>query len=197
VSAVLVMATAWSCGGTGNGDAHDRLADAVRAATDAELIRMRGTFGASGPLVQWTAVLTGSEERTTTRIGAILIESRRSDGHLWARRIDQPEPWSEFPADNPLDITALLAGVIDHVEHHDDATWVITLHYDDIDVLAALTHVPSTGPTTAKVTIDDNRLKAVTVDVNGHSTATVTFADFVPRAAANTDEAELRQRPST
>jgi hypothetical protein len=176
---MLTLPIAGACVHAGGNGARDRLADAVQMATAAGSFHMRGAFGAGAPLVQWTAVVFGSDELRTTLTGGMLIESRRLDGQLWARRIDQPEPWARIPADDPLDLTKLLAGEIHRVDRDDDSC-VITLQYDDVDVLGALTHIPSTGPTSAEVTIVDDQLVGVALDINGHATATVAFEEFEP-----------------
>src|SRR5262249_51831300 len=106
----------------------------------------------------------------------MLIESRRIHGASWARRLDTAEPWMNVPPDHPIDLTALLLGSDVRTDHIADE-WRTTLRFHDVDVLAALTHIPSTGPTTAVVTLRQGAIAEVTLDLSGAG-AHVSFSSY-------------------
>jgi hypothetical protein len=60
---------------------------------------------------------------------------------------------------------------------HDGHDWVVTLHFDDVDVLAALTHIPSTGPTTARVTVSGGFVTDIILRLHRDADAHMWFWD--------------------
>ena len=68
-------------------------------------------------------------------------------------------------------------GAIERVERND--AWAVTLKFQDTDVLYALTHIPSTGPTTAHINIDDNdNALDIHLQLAGSADAIVSLTDF-------------------
>ena len=155
----------------------DHVRRAVALASDSGSFRVRGEVRASVPIVAWEGVVVGSDEELRTQASGMVIESRRIGGRSWGRRLDPTGPWAEVPYDGAMDLRVLLRGRLGHVEHTDDS-WLITLQFTDTDVLRALTHVPSVGPTTAHVRLVDGVLSDVTLELDGHISARVELWDF-------------------
>ena len=59
-----------------------------------------------------------------------------------------------------------------------DGRWVVELAYKDVDVLQALTHIPSAGPSAVEVTVDDQEIATVVVRLGNGVTARLAYADF-------------------
>jgi hypothetical protein len=106
----------------------------------------------------------------------MLIESRRINGASWAGRLDTAEPLMKVPSDHPIGLTALLLGTEVHTEHSGDERR-ITLRFDGIDVLAALTHIPSTGPSTAVVRLRGGAIAEITLQLRG-ADARISFSSY-------------------
>jgi hypothetical protein len=180
VLAVGLVAIATACGSAPGHTSTDaglrRLTQAVRVATDARSFRVTGTLRVGGPVVQWKGIVDGQDEQYLIRANGLLIESRRVDHVSWSRRLDAPEPWQRVPYDAPLDLTVLTQGTVERVAH--DGVWTITLRFDDVDVLAAMTHIPSVGPITAEVTVDEEVLSTVTLHLRGEADAEIALTDF-------------------
>jgi hypothetical protein len=138
--------------------------------------RVRGEVRVAAPLVAWEGVVVGTDEEYTATAMGLSIESRRLGGASWARRRDRVEPWSKAPYDGAVDLGALLQGHLDASQRRGER-WSTTLGFDDVDVLRALTHVPSTGPTTAEVSGDDASMTVV-LRLGANATARVEFWDF-------------------
>ena len=155
----------------------DQVRRAVELASDSGSFRIRGEVRGSVPIVAWEGVVVGSDEELTTQASGMLIESRSIGGRSWGRRLDPTGPWAEVRYDGPIDLSALLRGRPEQVEHTDDS-WLITLQFTDTDVLRVLTHVPSVGPTTAHVRLVDGVLSDVTLELAGHISARVELWDF-------------------
>jgi len=160
-----------------SGTALDQFRRAVELASDSGSFRVRGEVRTSVPIVAWEGVVVGSDEELRTQASGMVIESRRIGGRSWGRRLDPTGPWAEVPYDGPMDLGVLLRGRPGQVEHTDDS-WLITLEFADTDVLRALTHVPSVGPTTAHVTLVDGVLSEVTLELAGHISARVELWDY-------------------
>lgn len=177
---LFVIAALAACGTVSRRTSTDtgmrRLTQAVQHATEAHTFRVRGALVVGGPLVQWQGIVNGEDEQDLIRANRLLIESRRVDHTSWARRLDSPEPWQQVPYDSPLDLTVLTLGTIESVEH--DRVWTFTLTFEDVDVLAAMTHIPSVGPTTAEVTVEGDALTAVALHLGGHADAEISLSDF-------------------
>jgi hypothetical protein len=153
-----------------------QLTRAVQHATEARTFRVKGALRVGFPLVQWQGVVNGQDEQYLIRANGLLIESRRVNRTSWARRLDPPEPWQRVPYDSPLDLTVLTRGTIESVEH--DRVWTITLRFEDVDVLAAMTHIPSVGPTTAEVTVEHDVLTNVALHLGDHADAEISLSEF-------------------
>ena len=160
-----------------SGTALDQVRRAVELASDSGSFRVRGEVRTSVPMVAWEGVVVGSDEELTTQASGMVIESRRVGGRSWGRRLDPTGPWVEVRYDGQMDLSVLLRGRPEQVEHTDDS-WLITLQFTDTDVLRALTHVPSVGPTTAHVRLVDGVLSDVTLELAGHISARVELWDF-------------------
>ena len=178
--ALVVLGTV-GCGSAAveeeSGTALDQVRRAVELASDSGSFRVRGEVRTSVPIVAWEGVVVGSDEELTTQASGMLIESRRVGGRTWGRRLEPTGPWAEVPYDGAMDLSVLLRGRLEQVEHTDDS-WLITLEFADTDVLRALTHVPSVGPTTAHVRLVDGVLSDVTLELAGHISARVELSDF-------------------
>jgi hypothetical protein len=158
------------------------IARAVERAHVAGSYRVRGRFGIDGPLLSWDGFVAGRDEQYVINTHGMLIESRRTKGANWARRVDAVEQWMRVPTDEPFDLAVLLRGREERVERDADGL-VVTLRFDEIDVLAALTHIPSVGPTTARVTLRDGVIAAVVLELDGGARADITFREYGVEAA--------------
>ena len=177
---VATVALAPACGSssprTSTDAAQEQLAQAVRHATEARTFRVKGALRMGLPIVQWEGVVNGDDEQYLIRTSGLLIESRRIDHISWARRLDPPESWQQVPYDAPIDLTVLTRGTIESVEH--DQVWTIALRFENVDVLAAMTHIPSVGPTTAEVTVERDMLTNVALHLGGHADAEILLSEF-------------------
>ena len=157
---------------------HARVEQAVASAHRGRSYRVRGELdGLAGPVVTWLGLVVGVDEQAVTSIGGTTFESRRIGGVLWTRRLEPEEPWTQLPLDRPLDLTALSRGSEVRSELR-DGRWVVELAYKDVDVLQALTHIPSAGPSTVEVTVEDQGLATVVVRLGNGVTARLAYADF-------------------
>jgi hypothetical protein len=153
-----------------------RLEQAVTQALDAGSFRVEGELRIGvGVLVGWRGFVDGADEQYVIRAQGLPLESRRVDGSSWARPVDPPGPWRQVAYDGPFDLEVPTRGVVESVEHDDD--WSVTLRFQEIDVLSALAHIPSTGPTTARITIEEAALD-IELWLGGQANATVTLTDF-------------------
>jgi hypothetical protein len=153
-----------------------RIEEAIDFARQSRTYRLTGAVSLQAPLVTWEGVVVDGDEQYIIQTQGMLIESRRINGASWARRLDTGEPWMKVPSDHPIDLTALLLGRDVHAERLGD-DWRIRLRFDDVDVLAALTHIPSTGPTTAEVTLRGGAIADVTLQLRG-ANARVSFSGY-------------------
>jgi hypothetical protein len=128
------------------------------------------------PFVTWEGFVVDTDEQYRINAHGLLMESRRVDGAHWARRLDGERPWAQVPSDEPINLRILLRGDEMSAEH-DGHDWVVTLHFDDVDVLAALTHIPSTGPTTARVTVSGGFVTDIILRLHRDADAHMWFWD--------------------
>jgi hypothetical protein len=182
---VLLVSAISACGSTAAGptdrDAIEELRHAVARSRAAGSFRVRGEVSGLGPALAWEEVVVGNDEQGTTIAAGLTIESRRLGGRTWGRRVDRLEPWTEVAYDGALDLSVLVQGRPEHVERH-GLDWSITERFDGIDVLRALSHVPSTGTTMADVVVHDGLISHVTLHLAGEITADLTFWDYGTRA---------------
>jgi hypothetical protein len=180
LAAVLLISGA-ACGSTVEVEARDtgltRIKRAVELAEASHSYRVHGVLGVSSPAVEWKGFVVGTDEEYVIKAAGLLIDSRRLNGVHWARRLEPLETWLTAPAGAPIDPGVLLRGVEQRAEHR-GGQWRITLHFDQVDVLAALSHIPSTGPTTADVALDDDALVEVTLHLGGNAHADISFGDY-------------------
>ena len=153
------------------------LHQAVVATTAKRSFRIRGVLASSVPIVEWDAVVVDHDERSVTSTGGLLIETRRIGTATWTRRADQPDAWQQVAGDHPLELATLLDGRV-VARHEQPGTLTLTIAYDHTDLLDALTHIPSTGSTTADVTVIDGVLANVTIHLAGNVTAQLSFSDY-------------------
>jgi hypothetical protein len=153
-----------------------RLERAVVGAEVDRTYRVKGTVTFGVPLLSWDGIVVGGDEQYILHTLGRVIDSRRIGGRNWWRPLGSSEPWKLAPADTPLDLAVLLRGEVVAARHKGDR-WALTLHFHDVDVLAALTHVPSAGPTTAEVTLVDDRITAVTLRLSAFGGAELSFRD--------------------
>jgi hypothetical protein len=153
-----------------------RLERAVVGAEVDRTYRVKGTVTFGVPLLSWDGIVVGNDEQYILHTVGRVIDSRRIAGRNWWRPPGSSEPWKLAPADTPLDVAVLLRGEVVAARHEDDR-WALTLHFHGVDVLAALTHVPSAGPTTAEVILVDDRITAVTLRLSAFGRAELSFWD--------------------
>jgi hypothetical protein len=169
-----------ACGSTVSGNDRpmglQRIERAIDFAGQGRTYRLNGAVMIHGPLVAWDGIVVDGDEQYTIHTLGMLIESRRINGASWARRLDTGEPWMKVPSDHPIDLTALLLGTEAHTEQSGD-DWRITLRFDHVDVLAALTHIPSTGPSTAVVRLSEGAIAEVTLQLRG-ADARISFSSY-------------------
>ena len=153
-----------------------RIERAIDFARQSRTYRLNGEVMMHGPLVAWDGIVVDGDEQYTIHTFGMVIESRRINGASWARRLDTGGQWTKVPSDHPIDLTVLLLGNEAHTELIDDE-WQTTLRFDHVDVLAALTHVPSTGPTTAVVRLREGAIAEVTLQLLG-ADARISFSSY-------------------
>jgi hypothetical protein len=156
--------------------AMERVRDAVAHAQESGTYRVRGQLVANGAFLAWEGIVAGADEQYVMTTGGLRFESRRVADTGWRRRLDRPEPWKTFPYDGPIDLTVLLRGTPDGVEQA-DGRFTVTLQFVDVDVLRALTHAPSTGPTTAEVSLSGNAIRGITLHLAGGASAQLELWD--------------------
>jgi hypothetical protein len=154
-----------------------RLERAVAGAYADRTYRVKGTVMFGGPLLSWEGIVDGDDEQYVLHAVGRIIDSRRIAGQNWWRPLGSSEPWKLAPADAPFDLGVLLRGEVVAARDEDDR-WTLTLHFADVDVLAALTHVPSAGSTTAEVTIVNDRVAEVALRLSGFGNAQLSFWDY-------------------
>jgi hypothetical protein len=179
VGALALVASA--CASTGSVEVADpgleRLGRAIARAHDSETFRLRGILTSHRSAVMWEGFVAGRNEQYVTHALGLVIESRRIDGVTWAHRLDEPDGWTQAPPDAPLDLDVLLRGHDVH-SYRDGNAWRITLNYTDVDVLVALTHIPSVGPITAEVTVAPDLISEVSLGLNGGAHARLHLTDY-------------------
>jgi hypothetical protein len=189
---LLIAIVATGCGSAASDEGiapMERMRTAVAHARESGTFRLRGQLiAANGAFLSWEGFVAGSDEQYRMTTGGSVFESRRIAGTGWRRRLDPPEPWTEFPYDNPIDLTVLLRGTTDGVEHG-EGSYTVTLQFVDVDVLRALTHAPSTGPTTAEVSLSGDVMRSITLHVAGGVTAELVLWDHGAAVAVDPVEA--------
>jgi hypothetical protein len=183
VLAVTVAVAVGSTGGCGSQRAapsaasgFEQLRRALVRAEEAGSFRVEGTVTVGAPLVRWQGVVSGTTEQDFTWAAGLTIESQRADGQGWVRRTDISDDWRRFPYDGPVDLGVLLHGHVEDVQHDD--TWSVTVSFHDVDVLKAMTHIPSIGDTEVTVTLGNGELVRADLDVGGHAHAELLFSDY-------------------
>jgi hypothetical protein len=174
------MVIGGACGSPGDVTAGDdglrRIERAIEVARDSNSYRVRGLLSVGRPLVRWEGIVVGGDEQYIISTYGLLIDSRRIDSESWARRLDTAGPWMQVPPDPPINLAVLLRGSDVHTQHPGDE-WRIELRFD-IDVLDALAHIPSTGPSTAVVTLREGLIADVTLQISGDVNARISFWDY-------------------
>jgi hypothetical protein len=155
----------------------DRIGQAVDAALASGSYRIRGVVEIDGPVISWEGIVVGRDEQYLIETNGLRMDSRRVDGVHWARRLDPDGPWTTVPPDGPMDLAALLQGSDVRSQALDDG-WLISLRFHDLDILEALTHVPSAGPTDAEVTLTDGTISQVALDLAGGARAAIALWDY-------------------
>jgi hypothetical protein len=178
---MVVAAVATSCGSASSServDPMDQIRSAVEHAQESRTFRVRGQLLTKGTALTWEGVVAGDDEQYTATVGRVPFETRRLDGVGWFRRLDRQESWRDFPNDGPIDLGVLLRGVPEGIGHG-DGRYTITLSFGEgVDVLRALAHSPSTGPTTADVTLSDDVISNIMLYLGGGATASLALWDY-------------------
>lgn len=106
-----------------------------------------------------------------------LIDERRIDGIVWARPLDGSRPWISARSSEAIDLGVLRNGQISSSTTTDHGQ-VIELGFTNHDVLRALSHIPSTGPTTATVTIAAGFVASIDLQFRGATSAHIELSDY-------------------
>ena len=150
---------------------------AVDNARSAASVRVRGDIRATHSIVGWEGIVVGTDEQYRVAAMGMVIDARRIDGLVWGRPVDRSQPWVSVPSDGSFDLGVLLRGHVDSFTTVDDAQR-IELRFAGVDVLHALSHVPSTGPTTATVTIQSGFVTEVDLRLPSEVSARVELWDY-------------------
>ena len=177
VAALMVAACAPAVAVTVPDSGLDRLGRAITQAHRRGTFRLQGVLTSHGSSVAWDGFVAGRNEQYVTHALGLVIESRRVDGTTWARRLDQEDSWAQAPPDAPLDLDVLLRGHDVH-SRRDAGGWRITLSFTNVDVLVALTHIPSVGPSTAEVVVTAELISDVSLQLGDGAQARLHFADY-------------------
>jgi hypothetical protein len=153
-----------------------RVRNAVAHAQEGGTYRVRGQLDANGASLAWEGFVAGGDEQYVMTSAGLHFESRRLADIGWGRRLNPTGPWTSFPYDGPIDLAVLLRGTPDGVDHGDDR-YTVTLQFVDVDVLRALTHAPSTGPTRAEVSLSGDAIRSITLHLAGGATARLELWD--------------------
>jgi hypothetical protein len=143
---------------------------------------MRSRLGREAPLVSRAGVIVGDDEQFQVNAMGILIDERRIDGVAWGRPSDGSRPWISVPSDGSFDLTVLLDGEITSSRLAQDHR-VLELQFTDQDVLRALTHIPSVGPTAATVRIQSGYITDIELRLDGGTIAWIELWDYGARLA--------------
>ncbi len=104
------------------------------------------------------------------------LDERRIDGIAWGRPVDGSQPWISVPSDGYFDLGALLRGEVTSSTGTDGHA-VVQLHFTD-DVLRALAHIPSVGPTDATVSIESGLISESDLQLHGGLRAHIELGDY-------------------
>ena len=153
------------------------LRHAVDNARSAASVRVHGDIRSTDSIVGWEGVVVGTDEQYRVAAMGMVIDARRIDGVVWGRPVDRSQPWISVPSDGSFDLGVLLRGHVDSFTTVDD-TQRIELSFAGVDVLHDLSHVPSTGPTTATVTIQSGFVTEVDLRLPNDVSARIELWDY-------------------
>jgi hypothetical protein len=143
---------------------------------------MRSRLGREASLVSRDGVIVGDDEQFQVNAMGMLIDERRIDGVAWGRPSDGSRPWISVPSDGSFDLTVLLDGKIASSRVARDHG-VLELRFTDQDVLRALTHIPSVGPTAATLRIQSGYITDIELRLDGGTMAWIELWDYGARLA--------------
>jgi hypothetical protein len=171
----------------------------LRAAIDnahaAGRFRMRSRLGGDAPAVSRDGVIVGDDEQFLVNAMGILIDERRIDGVAWGRPSDGSRPWISVPSDGSFDLTVLLDGEVTS-SRVAQGHRVLELQFTGEDVLRALTHIPSVGPTAATVRIQSGYITDIELRLEGGMMAWLELWDYgAPLAVERTGGPAGEMRP--
>ena len=158
-------------------DAPAILRRAVDNARSAANVRVRGDIRSTHSIVGWEGVVVGTDEQYRVAAMGMVIDARRIDGIVWGRPVDRSQPWVSVPSDRSFDLGVLLRGHVDSFTTVDDGQR-IELRFAGVDVLHALSHVPSAGPTTATVTIHSGFVTELDLRLSNDVSARIELWDY-------------------
>jgi hypothetical protein len=178
---VVVLVLVVGCASHKNGESSDaaltRLRRAVATGDGLRTYRVDGELRQNGDSLKWRGVVVGRDEAYISDINGLLIESRRIGGVSWGRKVGSSEPWIQAPSDGSINMGVLLEGTDVHSQRQGD-DWLVTLRFAGIDVLGALSHIPSTGPSDVGVTIRGDLITHVSVILRANAMAELSLSDY-------------------
>src|SRR5690242_7813743 len=155
----------------------DRLDRAVQQSQASRSFRVRGELRTGTATVRWEGFVVGADEQYVIQAAGLVMDSRRIAGVSWGRTRDSTEAWTTVPYDAPVDLGVLHRGrLVDPTRGADGAT--LTLAFHDVDVLRALTHIPSVGDTTAQVDLHNGTVARVLLSLGRSTRAELEFWDY-------------------
>jgi hypothetical protein len=178
--AVIVLAVVASACGTRSTAPYESdggLHAAVEHAQSAHSFRVRGRLGAGTSALSWEGIVVGDDEQYHMAAMGTTLDVRRIDGVAWARSLDGSGPWNRAPSDGSLDLGVLLHGELSSAETIDDHR-LVQLRFAGEDVLQSLSHIPSTGPAQASVTIRSGYIAEIELRFQGDAIAHIELWDY-------------------
>ena len=158
-------------------DARAQLQQAISAADAAGSFRVRGQLTAGPAVVAWDGVVVGNDEQYLVDAMGSLLDERRIAGVAWARPTDQSRPWASVPSAEAFDLSVLLDGTMVSAMRSDDRV-LVEVHFSGRDVLRAITHIPSVGPTEVTATIAFGVITAIDLHLEDGAAAHLELSDY-------------------
>ena len=178
---VFLVATAMLIAACGRTDASAkraavrRLERAVATAKRTTSYRVRGRLGSR---MSWEGFVVDGDEQYVVDVAGLRTESRRIGGRTYGRRVETAdESWVEAPNQAELELSVLQRGEVMSVDAVKDHM-TLTLQFEAVDVLAALTHIPSVGATRAVVEMEGDVIQRVALQFADGTTASLDYWDY-------------------
>ena len=150
---------------------------AVEHTQSAHTFRVRGRLGAGTSALGWEGIVVDDDEQYQVAAMGTTLDVRRIDGVAWARSLESPGAWNSAPSDGSFDLGVLLHGELTSAETIDDHR-LVQLRFAGEDVLKPLSHIPSTGPAQATVTIRSGYIAEIELRFQRDTTAHIELWDY-------------------